>query len=506
MNTPPNDATISVLEPEAYGSLLAALPAALVAVSDAQDASVMPTGLVERLGVPEPGTVPLAELVEPAHLAAAIAMLAQEEPRPVPAATRLGLQTPRGTLDVLATCRRITEADAPPWSLLGLVPMPNVDTDESLLRAREALLADAERVARLGSWDWDISADSVAWSDEMYRIYGYEPGAIDVTLQVVLDHTVPEDRDYTRSVIEHGMSTQLPFTYAHRIRRPNGDVRILHSRGVVVEADEDGQPLHLVGACQDVTTQHDLQELGRQFRDLYERERRVAGQLRQVDELKDALVAAVSHDLRTPLTVIVGSAATLRDHGARLDAETRRTLLDNLIDHATRLNEMLSDLLDLDRLRRGDVRPQLRPTALRALVRRVLDHAGPNPRVRLDDDGPDVIADVDATKVERIVDNLVRNALRHTPAGTPVWVRVGVEDTDAVITVEDAGPGVPSIARQRIFEPFERGTADMTTRSGTGLGLAIVSRFARLHGGSASVDERPGGGAAFHVRLPLHQP
>jgi signal transduction histidine kinase len=497
--------SVSVLTQPELRSLLAALPAALIDVAGPDAATLAPTSLAALLGDPTGEPVPLDRLVEPAHVAQAIALLAQVEPMPVPTSTRLGLTRADagGTLDVLATCRRLASDDAGSRSLLALVPAPGPDSDDETLLAREALLEEAERVARLGSWDWDIAEDKVTWSDEMYRIYGAEPGEYDVTLSVVLEHTVPEDRDYTRSVIEHGLATQLPFTYAHHIRRPDGQVRVLHSRGVVTETDEAGHPLHLVGACQDVTTQHDLQELGRQFRELYERERHVAGQLREVDSLKDALVAAVSHDLRTPLTVIVGSATTLRDHGARLDAATRRALLDNLIEHASRLHEMLSDLLDLDRLRRDDIRPSRQPTALRALVQRLLDRDGLGRFVMLDMEGPDVIAEVDAAKVERIVDNLVRNARRHTPTGTHVWVRVEADGDDAVISVEDDGPGVPQIAQRRIFEPFERGATTNTAIAGSGLGLAIVSRFAQLHGGSATVGERDGGGAAFHVRLPL---
>jgi signal transduction histidine kinase len=136
----------------------------------------------------------------------------------------------------------------------------------------------------------------------------------------------------------------------------------------------------------------------------------------------------------------------------------------------------------------------------------VISNGPAGPRVQLVEEGPDVIAQVDAPKVERILDNLVRNALRHTPVGTNVWVRVEQEDGDAVLSVEDDGPGVPGIARERIFEPFERGAAGIATGPGSGLGLAIVSRFARLHGGTAIVEEREGGGAAFRVRLPLQAP
>jgi signal transduction histidine kinase len=112
-----------------------------------------------------------------------------------------------------------------------------------------------------------------------------------------------------------------------------------------------------------------------------------------------------------------------------------------------------------------------------------------------------VVLDVDAARVERIVENLVLNALRHTDDDTPVWVRVFADDGGGVLAVEDAGPGVPEELRGTIFQPFRRGR-DETPYEGSGIGLSLVARFAELHGGQAWVQERPGGGASFRVFLP----
>jgi signal transduction histidine kinase len=116
-----------------------------------------------------------------------------------------------------------------------------------------------------------------------------------------------------------------------------------------------------------------------------------------------------------------------------------------------------------------------------------------------------IVLAVDAARVERIVENLVMNAIRHTDDDTPVWVRVFADEGGAVIAVEDAGPGVPEEIRGTIFQPFRRGP-DESAYSGSGIGLSLVARFAELHGGQAWVQERPGGGASFRVFLPEGSP
>ena len=121
----------------------------------------------------------------------------------------------------------------------------------------------------------------------------------------------------------------------------------------------------------------------------------------------------------------------------------------------------------------------------------------------------DALADLDAPKVERIVENLLANAARHTPPGTPVWVHVRAQPDGVLITVEDAGPGVPADQRETIFEPFHQvgGEVPGSLRApGVGVGLALVARFAELHGGHAWVEERAGGGASFRVLLPNRGP
>ena len=218
--------------------------------------------------------------------------------------------------------------------------------------------------------------------------------------------------------------------------------------------------------------------------------------------MKNTFLAAVSHELRSPLTAILGLALTLER--SEMVEDDRNDLLERLAANARKLDRLLKDLLDIDRLNRGIVDPQYRVTDVgRALAthdreprraRRPLDHgASPNPSS----------ISVDPAKVERIVENLLMNAARHTKADRTIWLRVQPESDGVLIVVEDDGPGVPEELREAIFEPFRQGPGSSSSHSpGTGIGLSLVGRFATLHGGRAWVEEREGGGASFRVFLP----
>jgi signal transduction histidine kinase len=225
---------------------------------------------------------------------------------------------------------------------------------------------------------------------------------------------------------------------------------------------------------------------------------------RGLDELKGAFLQAVSHDLRTPLASVLGIAVTLEQKHWALPRAEVDDLLGRLTTNARRLDRILSGLLDLDRLARGVVEPRRERTDLAELVATVIEQA----RADMVGDHP-VFVDlepveiaVDSAKVERIVENLLVNASRHTPPGTPIWVSVDHSDGGALLTVADAGPGVPADQREHIFQPFHRGPGVDGHAPGSGVGLALVARFAGLHGGRAWVEPRAGGGASFQVLLP----
>jgi signal transduction histidine kinase len=224
---------------------------------------------------------------------------------------------------------------------------------------------------------------------------------------------------------------------------------------------------------------------------------------KRLNELRENILSTVSHELRTPLTSILGFAETLKERGEALDGETRAVMIGHLVEQSRRLERLLSDLLDLDRMRHGVLTPAFRPTDVGALVADAAARCATEGHL-IGVQAEPVVADVDAAKVERIVENLLANAVKHTPAGTDVLVRVEREGASVVIAVDDRGRGVREEEREAVFELFNRGDA-YDGAPGAGIGLSLVAQFAALHGGRAWIEDHPGGGASFRVRLPIDQ-
>jgi len=230
-------------------------------------------------------------------------------------------------------------------------------------------------------------------------------------------------------------------------------------------------------------------------------ELRAAEDLRHLNAVKDTLLHAVSHDLKGPLAAILGAMQTLRREAQlALTPEELESLYTMIEQSGHKMDRLVDDLLDLDRLDRGQLQPRRVPADVGALARRVTRESTSldGHPVRIDADA--VLVSVDAAKVERIIENLLLNIAKHTPPATPVRVRVTARADGVELAVEDEGPGIPEDLRVEVFDAFRRGPN--AGGSGVGIGLSLVKRFAELHGGSAHVEDRVGGGARFVVWLP----
>jgi PAS domain S-box-containing protein len=315
----------------------------------------------------------------------------------------------------------------------------------------------------------------------------------------------PDDRERVLAENERCDRTGEPWHMEFRAVAKDGRVVWVRDHALLVRG-EHGEPDFWQGYYIDITEQKQAEAALRQAlereRQALERERQAARQLRALDEMKNTFLDAVSHELRTPLTTVIGIAKTLRQAGSSLAEEDAVDLVDRLVNNADKLDRLLTDLLDLDRLSKGIVTPQRSRTDVAALVGRVAQEWRQRTGRRLEVTAEPVVAWVDPAKVERVVENLLTNAGRHTTPDTPVWVKVARRGEGVLLTVEDAGGGVPQELRDALFEPFRQGPGAAAHAPGVGIGLSLVARFAELHGGRAWVQDRPGGGASFQVLLP----
>jgi len=230
---------------------------------------------------------------------------------------------------------------------------------------------------------------------------------------------------------------------------------------------------------------------------------RAAQVAQQADEMKTALLHAVSHDLRTPLASIKANVSGLLQSDVSYSAEDRVELLEAIDDEADHLDRLVGNLLDASRLEAGVLVPHKQPQDLAELTRTVLARMAVllgQRTVKFEVEPEMPLVRCDYGQIDQVVTNLLENVARHTPAGSPIEIRLSADNHDAHLELLDAGPGVAEEDRERIFRPFERGR---TTASGSGLGLSIARGMAEAHGGRLDVKRSPVGGAQFCLTLPL---
>jgi two-component system sensor histidine kinase KdpD len=229
---------------------------------------------------------------------------------------------------------------------------------------------------------------------------------------------------------------------------------------------------------------------------------------RRSDTMKDAMLNAVSHDLRTPLASILASAGTLRQSQSDADGEEATQLAGAIEEEARRLDHLVGSLLDLSRIRGGALRPLKAWRDFGTLVDDVLGRLKPlmvnhTLVVEIPDEMPP--AYLDHVEIYQVLSNLIENAIKYTPAGGQIDIAVRCNDEYVEVEISDRGPGIPVSDLPFVFEPFYRGPGTGPRPQGSGLGLAVAKGFVEAHGGRIWAENRPSGGAKVSFTLPLFQ-
>jgi K+-sensing histidine kinase KdpD len=364
-------------------------------------------------------------------------------------------------------------------------------TDE--LAQRDARLEWVLAASGTGFWEWDLASGTATWSAEVYRQHGFDPSVTPPGPEAYLAMLGPEDAARLDGAARAAIDGADIFDVEYRFRMPDGEERWMHATGRVTR-DATGRAISISGTGTDVSQRHHIAD---------ERDRLLEDE-RQARAFREAFIDVISHELRTPITAIMGLTQLLSRRGLPDDAATRASLLEDVRIETERLHRLVEDLLILSRAERGKLEVELEPLEVRRLLQRVVIHeAAELPSLRLELEAPAGLPIVagDATYVEQVLRNLLNNAAKYTPSGTRCLVSAREEGDGVTVRVEDEGPGLPEGAEERIFELFYR-SPDMARKvSGSGIGLFVCVSLVEAMGGQMWARRRPSGGAEFGFRL-----
>ena len=399
--------------------------------------------------------------------------------------------------DVVATRRSDGEVDG--LMAIGTDISGPAATFEAL-RESEASLARSQKLAGIGSWEVDFSGGSdpgasrASWSDQTFRIFGYEPRSIAVTQETFFDAVHTDDLPAIRAAMTRmaeGESAELE----HRIVRPDGTIRWIVNTVTRDLDPETGSVRRLHGVAMDVTQRREA--LRAEF-DAVTAERANAA--------KTEFLSRMSHELRTPLNAILGFGQLLElDPLEERQGENVRQIL--LAGH--HLLGLVNEILDIAQIESGELRVILGPVLVRDAIADAVELMGVSAReAEVELVGrPDQLWErsifADRDKLQQVLMNLIDNGIRFGGAGSLVTVSCAEAPGGRLrIQVQDSGPGIPAERLDDIWTPFERLDAAARGVPGTGLGLTLARRIAEAMGGSLLVESTPGEGSLFAVELP----
>jgi PAS domain S-box-containing protein len=366
------------------------------------------------------------------------------------------------------------------------------------VEARDARLEIMLAASGTGFWEWDIESGELSWSEAIFRQHGLEPADRAPGYAAYIDTIHPDDREAFESGIRAAVDGSSTFDLDFRVVWPDGSVHWTHGAGRVFR-DETGRAVRMIGTGQDITERQRLME---------DRDRLLAEE-RRAGEFREAFVDVISHELRTPITTILGLAQILARPGRSDDDTSRAALLEDVRSESERLHRLVEDLLVLSRVERGRLEIEAEPLEPRRLLERLVAHEAvelPSITVTTDLERDLPIVAGEATYVEQIVRNLLNNAAKYTPPGSHVVVSARTHDGTVEVRVTDDGPGIPPASLERVFELFYRDPYSSRSVAGSGIGLFVCASLVEAMGGRIWASRPDDGGSEVGFSLRTLEP
>lgn len=385
-----------------------------------------------------------------------------------------------------------------PLQMLGVVQdIHDRKHAELMLAERERQLHEAQALASIGNWIADLRTGELGWSDEIYRIFGHEPGSFAPSINVFQAAIHPDDRAKVNDS-EKKAERSGRHDVVHRIVRPDGTVRHVHELAQA-QIDAAGNMIRLSGTVQDVTARVEAEQALIAARDEADR----------ANQAKSGFLSSMSHELRTPMNAILGFGQ-LMEYDTSLPDEHRDNVRE-ILKAGRHLLELINEVLDLSKVESGHIDLSLEPVEVCPIVEDCLGLIGPladQRAILLSHKGlRGMVVRADRTRLKQALLNLLSNAIKYNRDTGSVRVEVQREGADRLrIRVTDSGPGIPAARLAELFQPFNRLDAEHGDIEGTGIGLTITQRIVEMMGGAVGVESEAGVGSTFWIELPLESP
>lgn len=371
-------------------------------------------------------------------------------------------------------------------------------THEAALLRRDQQLSEAQALAHMGHWRWEVGADSIEWSDELYNIFGVKRGDFIPAMDSI--NALIHRRDLGRlfQAFQRAIIQQNDYDMDFRAIRPDGVVRTIRCEGRC-ELDSEGEVIALYGIMQDITPQKDHEKALRDAKDAAE----------NAYASKSRFLANMSHELRTPLNAIIGFSDLIEKQMlGPLGNERYLDYIGAIRESGHHLLDLITDILDMSKIEAGKYELTLEKVNISQTIRTVVQMM----EARASEGGLELICELpkdditiraDRRALKQIFLNLLSNAVKFTETNGTVDVRLMQDDSHVAVEVRDSGIGIPAHKLADVTKPFEQVSNAFTrNHEGSGLGLAITKDLTELHKGTLSIDSRLGQGTSVIVRLP----
>jgi PAS domain S-box-containing protein len=363
---------------------------------------------------------------------------------------------------------------------------------EDALRRSEARFKEAQRVARLGTWEWDIEKDEIYWSDEVYRMFGIDPQKVSPVRWTFLDYIHPDDRERIREIFSAAYDEKKALQSNAKARRSDGNLITVQLQGKVY-SDSNGRPSVMLGNIQDITEREKMEE--------------EIGKIQKLESI-GVLAGGIAHDFNNMLSAILGNISLASNHAKPGDRIFE--LLQEAGKAGRRAKNLSHQLLTFSK--GGE--PVKHVISIAELVRDVTEIALMGCSVRAVHSMGETLrtAEVDEGQISQVIYNIVINAKQAMDSAGKIATLCENICIDAVcvlplpkgdyvkISIRDEGPGIPEEYIKKIFDPYFS-----TKQSGTGLGLAVSFAIIKKHQGHITVESEPGTGTVFHIYLPASE-